>query len=252
MKKFAEKVAFVTGAASGIGRATAIKLAEEGATLTIADINEEMLEETANSCREFGAVVLSLKLDVSDFQACSDAINACIETHEKLDILCNIAGIHQAKHLADITIEDWQHMVAINQSSVFYLCQLAMPHLIETKGNIVNIASSAGLVGQAYHSTYCATKAAVLNFTKALAVEFSSKSVRANAICPGFVKTALTQNFQMPDQADPMHLFRCSPLVSTSGAEPEEVAAMIAYVASDDASFVTGAALSIDGGQVAC
>jgi meso-butanediol dehydrogenase/(S,S)-butanediol dehydrogenase/diacetyl reductase len=132
---------------------------------------------------------------------------------------------------------------------VFFLSRAAMPHLIQSKGNIVNMSSSAGLVGQAYTSAYCATKAAVLMFSKSLAIEFAKKGVRVNAICPGMVNTPLTEKFSMPDDVDMQLMEKMFPLIE--GAEPEEIAGAVAYLASAEARFITGAALPIDGAQTA-
>ena len=249
MQRFNSKVALVTGAASGIGRETAIRLASEGASLTLCDIDEEGLQKTIVDCQKSNNKVIGLYCDVADYDSCVGAMNAAIESHGQLDVLCNIAGIAQLKHFTDISVKEWQRMLGINLSSVFYLCQLAMPHLIKTKGNIVNLASSAGLVGQAYTSAYSATKAAVVNLSKSLAVEYSGQSVRVNALCPGSVKTPLAANIVIPDNIDQGLLGKMFPMLEA--AEASEIAAAVAYLASDEARFITGATLPIDGGQTA-
>ena len=249
MQRFNNRVAFVTGAASGIGRETAIRLASEGASLMICDIDEQGLQKTFSDCLKHKVKVAVQYCDVADYDSCAAAINACIEQYSKLDVLCNIAGIAQLKHFTDISVDEWQRMLGINLSSVFYLCQLAMPHLIKTQGNIVNMSSSAGLVGQAYTSAYCTTKAAVVNLSKSLAVEYSGQSVRVNALCPGSVKTPLSANVNFPENIDRMLLSKMFPMLDA--AQPSEIAAAVAYLASDEARFITGAALPIDGGQTA-
>lgn len=249
MQRFNNKVAFITGAASGIGRETALRLASEGADLMLCDIDEKGLQHTTVDCQQHGVKVTAQYCDVSDYDSCAAAINACIEQHNKLDVLCNIAGIAQIQHFTEITVEQFQRMLGINLSSVFYLCQLAMPHLIATKGNIVNMSSSAGLVGQAYTSAYCATKAAVINLSKSLAVEYSAQSVRVNALCPGSVKTPLSAKITFPDNINQQLLGKMFPMLET--AQPTEIAAAVAYLASDEARFITGATLPIDGGQTA-
>ena len=247
MERFIGKVAMVTGAGSGIGRATAQRLAAEGARLAISDMNPQGLAETLATLPGEGHH--SQVFDVSLPSACRGAVQAAREHFGRLDVLCNIAGFAKANHLADISDEDWQRMVAVNLSGVFFLCQAAMPHLLETRGCIVNMASSAALVGQAYNTSYCATKGGVMMLSKALAVEFAGRGVRVNAICPGAVNTPLAATFKLPDNADMTLVGRLSPL--TAQAEPEEIAAAIAYLACDEARFVTGEALSIDGGQTA-
>lgn len=248
MQRFENKVALVTGAASGIGRATALRLGAEGATLFLADINEEGLAETVAALPE-GTRSDTAALNVTDSAACNTVVEACVSAFGQLDILCNIAGIALCENMADITDEQWHRVTSINLDGVFFMCRAAIPHLLESKGNIVNMSSSAGLVGQAYNSAYCATKAGVLMFSKALAIEYGKQQVRVNAVCPGFVKTPLSQNFSMPDNIDMDLLGKLMPL--TEGAEPEEIAAAVAYLASDEARFVTGIALPIDGAQTA-
>lgn len=248
MQRFENKVALVTGAASGIGRATAIRLAAEGAAVFLCDINAEGLTETVSALGE-GSRSEVFELNVTDSAACNAAVDACVSAFGKLDILCNIAGIAICDKLTNITDEQWHRAVAINLDGVFFMSRAAMPHLVTSKGNIVNMSSSAGLVGQAYNSAYCATKAGVLMFSKSLAIEYGKQGVRVNAVCPGFVKTPLSANFNMPEDADMDLMAKLMPL--TEGAEPEEVAASVAYLASDEARFVTGVGLPIDGAQTA-
>ncbi len=249
MQRFHNKVIFITGAASGIGRETAIRLASEGASVFLCDIDEVGLAETLQACDRKDTVASVYQCDVSNFDECTRAIDACITQFGQLDMLCNIAGIAQLQHFTDITAQQWQKILGVNLSSVFYLCQIAMPHLIKTKGNIVNMASSAGLVGQAYTSSYSATKAAVVNLSKSLAIEYSSQAVRVNALCPGNVKTPLASKLNIPEDIDKHLLGRMLPLLEA--AQPCEVAAAVAYLGSEEARFITGAALPIDGAQTA-
>jgi meso-butanediol dehydrogenase/(S,S)-butanediol dehydrogenase/diacetyl reductase len=249
MNRFENKVALITGAGSGIGRATAIRLAAEGASVFLADINGQALVETAQLLPA-GSNSAQGVMDVADPAQCQKVVDDTMAEFGSLDVLCNIAGIALSKHLTDISVEEWKRVVDINLNGVFYLCQAAIPHLIESKGNIINMSSSAGREGQAYHAVYCATKAAVLMLSKSLAVEYAKQGVRANAICPGGVVTPLTQNFSVPDDAD-MGLFsRMLPLIEPM-AEASEIAAAVAYLASDEARFVTGIEFAIDGGQTA-
>ena len=248
MQRFDNKVALVTGAASGIGRATAIRLASEGAAVFLADINQDGLAETV-AALPAGSNSATFELNVTDSAACAAAVEACVSTMGKLDILCNIAGIAICDNLTNITDEQWHRAVGINLDGVFFMCRAALPHLLQSRGNIVNMSSSAGLVGQAYNSAYCATKAGVLMFSKSLAIEYGKQGVRVNAVCPGFVKTPLSANFNMPEDVDMDLMAKLMPL--SEGAEPGEVAASVAYLASDEARFVTGIALPIDGAQTA-
>lgn len=249
MQRFNNKVIFITGAASGIGRETAIRLASEGARVFLCDIDEVGLAETLQTCDSNDTAASVYQCDVSNFDECTKAIDACITQFGQLDMLCNIAGIAQLQHFTEITAQQWQKILGVNLSSVFYLCQIAMPHLIKTKGNIVNMASSAGLVGQAYTSSYSATKAAVINLSKSLAIEYSSQAVRVNALCPGNVKTPLASKLNIPEDIDRHLLGRMLPLLEA--AQASEIASAVAYLGSDEARFITGAALPIDGAQTA-
>lgn len=247
--RFEGKVAVVTGAASGIGRASALRLAEEGASLLISDVNAEALAKAEEEIKALGAAVVAFAFDVSDPEKCRAAITKAVEHYSRLDILCNIAGFAKAKHMTDITDSEWQTMMNVNLSSVFYLSKAAMPHLIESKGCIVNMASSAGLVGQVYNAMYCASKAGVVMLTKSMAIEFAKKGVRVNALCPGAVATPLMNNFELPENCDMDLLAKLFPLMEA--ADPKEVASAVAYLASAEARYITGAALPIDGGQTA-
>lgn len=248
MGTLADRVALITGAASGIGRATAIRMATEGAQVFLADINLDGLQQTVDGLPA-GSQSEIHALDVTDSAACNAAIEACITRFGKLDILCNIAGIPLCNHMADITDEQWHRAMGINVDGVFFMCRAAIPQLLETQGNIVNMSSSAGLVGQAYNSAYCATKAAVLMFSKSLAIEYGKQGVRVNSVCPGFVKTPLTDAFHIPEGADMDLIGKLMPL--TDGAEPEEIASAVAYLASAEARFINGIALPVDGAQTA-
>jgi meso-butanediol dehydrogenase/(S,S)-butanediol dehydrogenase/diacetyl reductase len=246
-RRFEGKVALVTGAGSGIGRASALRLGEEGAHIIACDINASSLADFGAEAKEGGARVDTHVVDVSDAEACRGAVAHAVAVGGRLDVLCNIAGISKLDHLANYSDEQWNSMVAVNLSSVFFLSQAAMPHLLESQGNIVNMASSAGREGQAYNSIYCATKAAVVNLSKALAKEFGGRGVRVNAVCPGGVKTDLLRKTSMPEGADPKLFGSLLPLVPL--AEAEEIATAVAYLASDEARYVTGADFAIDGGQ---
>ncbi len=248
MQKLNNQVALITGAASGIGRATAIRLAAEGAAVFLADINLDGLSETV-AALPAGSQSEVAELNVTDSRACNAVVEACVSRFGKLDILCNIAGIALCEHLTDITDEQWHRANAINLDGVFFMCRAAMPELLQTGGNIVNMSSTAGLTGQAYNSVYCATKAGVLMFSKSLALEYAKQGVRVNAVCPGFVKTPLTAAFNMPENADMDLIGKLMPL--TEGAEPEEIAAAVAYLASPESRFINGIALPVDGAQTA-
>jgi len=249
MKRFEGKVALVTGAASGIGRASAQRLASEGATVMLGDINNPGLEETEKTIIEAGGRAAIYVFDVSDADACRSCVSATIKEFGQLDVLCNIAGTVKLKHFEEITDEYWNRIVGINLSGVFFMSKAAIPHLIKTKGNIINMGSTASLVGQVYNAHYCATKAGVLMLSKSMAIEFAGRGVRVNAICPGGVNTPLIENFEMPEGADMNLVSKLFSLVEQ--AEPEEIATAVAYLASSEARYVTGIAFPMDGGQTA-
>lgn len=249
MQRFVDKVALVTGAASGIGRATAERLAGEGARVVAADLNLDGLASLAETLKQRGAECHTVALDVSDSAACDAAVAAAVETFGGLDVLCNVAGIFLARHFTELSDSDWRKVMGINTDGVFYMCRAAVPELLKRGGNIVNISSTAGMTGQAYNAVYCASKAAVVMLTQTLAMEFGKQGMRANVVCPGGVKTPLTASLSFPADADVQLLQRLYPLVDS--AEPEEIAAAVAYLGSSEARFVNGTVFAIDGGQTA-
>jgi len=250
MGRFDGKTALVTGAASGIGRATALRLAAEGARVWLADIDTVALAATADQVRSAGGLASTGRLDVREPGVCRDAVAAAVASLGRLDVLCNVAGIGVYGHSTAISPDEWDRVIAVNLSGTFFMSQAALPHLLETRGNIVNLASSAGRVGVAYAAAYCASKGGVVLLTRSLAVEFAHRGVRVNCVCPGGVDTPLTRAFRAPEGARPELMARMSSL-SGGLARPEEIAATVAYLASDEARFINGAAVSIDGGQTA-
>ena len=245
MARFDGRVAALTGAASGIGRATAIRLAAEGATVVGLDIDEAGLVGTAEAAGSMGSIVC----DVADRAACHAAVEQVIADHGRLDVFGNIAGVARSQHVPDVTEEDWDQMVAVNVSGVFWCAQAAIPHLLKVDGVLINIASNAGLMGQAYTVPYCATKGAVVNMTRALAMEYAKTGLRVNAIAPGGVQTPLVDNYQLPEEIDFSLMAGYIGLRDMS--RPEDIAAFFAFLASDEARQVHGAILSIDAGLTA-
>ena len=246
--RFENSRVLVTGAASGIGRATALAFAAEGARVLGADLNTAGLQETA-ALADANGVFYGASYDASSREACFGLADAAREFMGGVDVLCNIAGFAQSRHFTEYTQAEWEKMLAVNLSGVFYCAQAVMPMLLETAGCMVNMASSAGLVGQAYQASYCATKGGVVMLSKALAMEYAGRGVRVNAICPGSVATPLVENFTMPQGAEPQLLQRLYPLLET--AQPEEIAAAVLYLASPEARYITGITLPIDGAQTA-
>lgn len=245
------KKALVTGAASGIGRATAIRFAAEGARVTIGDKNAQGLEETAGMMAIRPAIQ---PFDAADNASCRALVAAAAA--DGLDVLCNISGVLKWGRTEDFALDDFDLVMRVNTASVFTLCQAALPHLIAScaagrGGNIVNTASAAALQGIAYTVAYAASKHAVAGITKSLAVEFADRGLRVNAICPGQVNTPMTMQTAWPEGIDMALLMRNAPKLVDGSCEPSDIAELFAFLASDKARKITGALFTIDGGQLA-
>jgi NAD(P)-dependent dehydrogenase (short-subunit alcohol dehydrogenase family) len=191
-----------------------------------------------------------MALDVSDDVAAAKVVNDVVATHGKLDVLANVAGILQFGHAADISPDEWNRIIAVNLTGPFNMIRPALPHLVASGGNIVNVASSSGLHGQPYGAAYSASKGGVVLMTKALAVEYATKGVRVNAVCPGGVDTPLVANMKMPKDVDFKLIMRME-LVPGHFAPPSDIASVLCFLASDDARNVTGAAVPVDFGMTA-
>lgn len=249
MGRFEGKSTLVTGAASGMGRACAALFAAEGASVFAIDVNEEGLAETAQQITGNGGKVQTARLDLRTRAACRDAVEQAVAAFGGLDVLLNVAGIAQIQHMSEITEDEWDLMLAVNQSAVFFLSQAAIPHLERSHGNIVNVASNAGLMGQAYTVPYCGTKGAVIQMTRAMAMEYMKSPIRVNCICPSGTRTGITANATLPSDPDPKLMLRYSGMRGMS--EPEEIAEAIAFLASDAAKSVHGSVFAVDNGVTA-
>jgi len=249
MASFAKKSIIITGAGSGIGQAAARHLASLGGHILCADIAAEGLADTTAQIEAAGGIATSFVVDVREATQAQAMAETAAATHGGIDTLVNCAGIFRMAHTTEMPTTEWEQVIAINLTGSFFTSQAALPYLLQSKGNIVNIASSAGLSGQAYNAAYCASKGGVIQMTKALAVEYSRRGVRVNCICPGGVMTPMTAAFQAPEGADPDLLARLqlAPILGT----PEEIAVAIAYLASEDARYISGVALAMDGGASA-
>jgi NAD(P)-dependent dehydrogenase (short-subunit alcohol dehydrogenase family) len=242
--------ALVTGGGSGIGRASAIRLAAEGAEVFLVDVNVAGAKETVEAIREQGGRAYAGQCDVRDSASCTNAVREAVEALGGLDILCNIAGVLHYAVSSDCADADWERVIGVNLTGTFFMTRAALPHLREKHCAIVNLASAAGLQAVPYAAAYCASKGGVVMLTKSLAIEHAKTGPRVNCICPGGVVTPLVANFQLPEGADGSLFSHISPRMETMG-QPEEIAAMVAYLASPETRFVTGSAFTIDGGQVA-
>ncbi|WP_416465051.1 SDR family NAD(P)-dependent oxidoreductase [Sphingomonas sp. VDB2] len=246
--RFAGKSAIVTGAASGIGLAVAKRLAAEGARVVIGDRNVEGLEAAAH---DIGNAATAVALDVADAASCRAMVDRAVALNGGLDVLCNIAGILDFGRLADVDEGRWDRVIAINLSGVYHMVRAAMPHLVERRGTIVNMASAAGLVGVPFNAAYSASKHGVIGLTKALALEFSKEGVRVNAVCPTGVKTPMVAQASRAD-IDWSMAMRAAPWLDDGAlCDPEDIADAVAFLASHEAKRITGTALAVDGGQTA-
>lgn len=243
-----EKIAFVTGAASGIGEAIAKTLANAGAFVYIADLDEENGTRVAN---EIGNERCGfVRLNVAEPSACRAAAKKVLAEKGRLDILVNNAGIGHVGTLQETTEEDLERLFAVNVRGVFSLTKAFLPSMIERKyGVIVNLASIGGVVAIKDRLAYCTTKFAVVGFTKSLALDHALQGIRCNAVCPGRVETPFVKK-RISEYPDPEKAYREMAATQAVGrmATPEEIAAAVLYLASDEAAFVTGTAFEIDGG----
>lgn len=243
------KIALVTGAASGLGRATALKLAQAGANLCLVDVNPEGLAETKGLLESAGVHVLAYPADLSDPAACKSSVRAAVERFGRLDALCNVAGLIYLANSHEMPESLWHRMIAVNLTAPFMLSQAAIPHLLEANGAIVNVASSASFIGEAYAAAYCATKAGLVNMTKAMAMEYMRKPIRINAVAPGGMITNIAVNFQPPEDCDFELLKRFSGMRGT--VEVDDVANMVALLVSPAGRGYHGNCISIDAGITA-
>jgi len=242
---FDGKVVLVTGASQGIGKAIAMKFAALGAKIALNDIaiQEENLKKAQEEIKALGAEAQYFMADVSSYADVEKMMAAIQQGFGRLDVLVNNAGIAKDRTLAKMTVEEWQKVIDINLTSVFNCSKLALPMLIANQGNIVSMSSFSGLRGNFGQTNYTAAKAGIIGFTKTLSKEVGKMGVRVNAVAPGFIESKMTE--VMPEDVKAM-VKKLTSLGRTG--KPEEVASVIAFLASSDASFITGNVVNIDGG----
>lgn len=255
MRRFEGKVAAVTGAAQGIGRATAFRFAQEGAKVAVLDITG--VDKTVSLCEEVGAQALGAWMDVTSKQMIRDVVGQIIAAWERIDIWVNNAGVFDNTATVDLDEKIWDRVSDINYKAMYLCVQPVIPHMIaQGWGRIINMSSMAGKMAYPKEIAYCSTKAAVLGLTRSLAIDLAPHGITANAICPGSIDTRMLKNTHQKladehgvkiDQWE-SEVIKTIP-VGRFG-KPSEVAALIAFLASEEAGYITGQAINIDGGLV--
>jgi NAD(P)-dependent dehydrogenase (short-subunit alcohol dehydrogenase family) len=242
----------VTGAASGIGKATVARLASEGASVLASDITADALDASvaeANAGAAAGGEVVAHVADISDEAQAAGTIEAAISRWGRLDALCNIAGMLRTVRTHECDLDTWNKIIGVNLTGTFLMCRAALPHLITSKGAIVNTASTSSFFGHPWMAAYASSKGAVAALTQTLAIEYCKEGVRANAIAPGSVTSGITNNVEFPSDLTKEEGKLVRRIMSPTGfGAPEDVAAVVALLASDDGRHITGETIRIDGG----
>ena len=246
--RFTDRVVLVTGAGSGIGRASAVRLAREGGSVFCVDLNLAAVEATVAAIEADGGKATAFGCDIGLESAVNDCVAKCLEKYGSLYALVNMAGILRFDDTEQLQLADWQKVIDVNLTGTMLLCRAVLPHLLETKGSIVNAASTAALSGLPCGVAYSASKGGVLAMTRSIAVEYAKRGVRANCVCPGDIKTGMTDGVGFPENMD---FDLISRIMSISGAKgPETLAGVIAMLASEDGIHITGEDIRVDGGTL--
>lgn len=246
MGVLSEKVAIVTGAGSGIGKATAILFGAEGASVVCLARTQAAVDETAAAIQAGDGTAVAIACDISDYEAAGSAVAQAVDHFGKLDVLCNIAGTGRMKFDADETPAEWNRVLAVNLTGTFFMCRHALPHLLKTKGSIVNCSSTFATNATPWGSAYAASKGGIIALTLTMAATYIKQGVRVNCVAPGPVDTPIAFDFLPPPGADGQLVNFILPVDKV--AQPGEIAEVFAFLASDRASNVNGVILKADGG----
>jgi NAD(P)-dependent dehydrogenase (short-subunit alcohol dehydrogenase family) len=247
--KLNDRVAVITGSGGGIGRAAAMEFAREGAMVVVADIQYSGALETVERIRRLGGKSHAVETDVSNPDSVRNLVAETLRVYGKVNVLFNNAAIQVSKTLEDTTVDEWNREIAVNLGGVFLCSKFFMPHLRATKGAIVNMSSVNAFFVEPMCAGYCATKAAIIGLTKAMAIDHGKEGIRVNCICPGYIDAGLAEGY-FQAQADPAAARASAGKLHALWriGRPEEVGRVAVFLASDDASFVTGSAYVVDGG----
>jgi NAD(P)-dependent dehydrogenase (short-subunit alcohol dehydrogenase family) len=247
--KLEGRVSIITGSASGIGRASAKEFAKEGALVVVADINLAGAQETVKQIEAAGGVALAVKTDVADPASVKDLVQQTLRSFGRINVLFNNAAIQVNKTVEDTTVEEWTREIGVNLGGVFLCSKFTLPHLRKTKGCIVNMASVNGFFVEPQCAGYCATKGGIIALTKAMAIDHGKEGIRVNCICPGYIDAGLAWGY-FEVQPNPAEARKAAGKLHALWriGQPEEVARVAVFLASDEASFMTGSTVEVSGG----
>lgn len=238
-----DKIAIITGGSSGIGKATAAEFITEGAEVVIADIDEDRGTAVAE---ELGCEFV--RTDVTEYEQVEELVESTVQEHGRLDVMVNNAGIGSETSIEEMELEEWHRVIEVDLSGVMHGMKAALPHLDESDGCIINTASIYGLVGGKGAASYSAAKGGVVNLTQQVAIDYADEGIRVNSVCPGFVDTPMTEELLKSER---FYKFLEANTPMDRPAQPEEIAPVIAFLASEKASYMTGANVPVDGGWTA-